>query len=311
MSLTNKEKVVAAAMQLGFSRVGFAKAEAIALLERSHLEEWLAAGRAGEMGYMANHLDKRCDPTLLVDGCQTVVVLAMNYYPEVKQAAEVPQFAYYAYGADYHEVIRGRLQELLHQINQEVAPCEGRGFTDSAPVMERYWAERAGVGFIGKNNLLIVPGAGSFFFLAVLLIDIELEPDRPMARRCGECRRCLEACPTQALIAPYQMDARRCLSYLTIEYRGALPLEQTALLSNRLYGCDICQLVCPWNRFAVPHQVDEFRPSADFLSLDRDRLAVMTPEEFRRIFKGSAVKRTKYEGLMRNFSALCDCEDGE
>ncbi|MGL5893756.1 MAG: tRNA epoxyqueuosine(34) reductase QueG [Bacteroidales bacterium] len=307
----HKQKIIAEALKLGFNKVGFAKAQAIDSMNENHLREWIDSGMEGEMSYMRNNFDKRIDPTKLVEGCQTVIVLAMNYYPQVKQEAEIPQISMYAYGKDYHDTIRERLKSLLNYIDTEITPCTGRGFTDSAPILERYWAQKAGVGFIGKNNMLIIPNSGSFFFLAALLVDIELTPDAPMSPKCGNCNRCLEACPTKAITSPRQLDSRKCISYLTIEYKGDIPQDIKPYINNRLYGCDLCQTCCPWNRFATPNTIDEFQPNDEILQLDKEKLSRLTKDDFSRIFKGSAVKRTKYEGLIRNFNAISCYADDE
>lgn len=296
-----KALIKAEAHRLGFDACGIAKTSEV--LDAPFLAKWLEEGCAAEMQYMHNHFEKRTDPRLLVEGCKSLIVVALNYYPAVKQPEEVPQFSYYAYGKDYHEVVKEKLRELYEYINREIAPVTGRMFTDSAPVLERYWAVRAGLGFIGKNTQLIIPGKGSYFFLGELIIDLELEPDTPVNLSCGNCTRCLDACPPNAL-TPRRLDARRCISYQTIENKGEIAPATASVLQNRIYGCDICQQVCPWNRFATPNRTAEFQPSEAFLALDKERLNSLTEEEFKVIFRHSAVKRAGYKGLKRNLQAI-------
>ena len=296
-----KEQIKAEALRLGFAACGFARADAVA--DAPALRRWLDAGHAAGMGYMHNHFDLRTDPRKLVEGARTVIVVALGYYPAERQKPDVPQFSYYAYGEDYHDVLKRKLWALMDYINKEVTPIQGRAFVDTAPLLERYWATQAGLGFIGRHTQLIIPGKGSYFFLGELVVDLELEPDVPIHTGCGTCRRCLDACPTQAL-EPYVLDARRCISCQTIENREEIPADVASKLGNRLYGCDTCQQVCPWNRFATPTAVAEFAPSEVFLALDRERLEAMTEEEFRTLFRKSAVKRAGYAGVMRNLRAM-------
>ncbi|MEG0949237.1 MAG: tRNA epoxyqueuosine(34) reductase QueG [Bacteroidales bacterium] len=293
--------IKAEALRLGFDACGIAAAAEVS--DALFLEKWLQEGCAAEMQYMHNHFEKRTDPRLLVEGCRSVIVVALNYYPAVKQHPDAPQFSYYAYGKDYHEVVKDKLRALYEYIHREIAPVTGRMFTDSAPVLERYWAVKAGLGFIGKNTQLIIPGKGSYFFLGELLIDLELQPDAPLSLSCGNCTRCLEACPPNAL-TPRRLDARRCISYQTIENKGEIAPATASVLKNMIYGCDICQQVCPWNRFARPNRTPEFQPSEAFLSLDKERLEMLSEDEFREIFRHSAVKRAGYKGLKRNLAAL-------
>lgn len=288
------------AKQLGFDACGFCKAEPIEQEASDRLQEWIGSSYNGEMGYMANNIEKRVDPCLLVEGAKSIISLAMNYYPETKQRTDVPQFAYYAYGKDYHDVMKERLQMLFDFIKTRAEGVNGRVFCDTAPVMERYWAMKAGLGFIGKNSLLIIPRKGSYFFLGELVLNIELVYDEPCKLSCGNCRRCLDACPTKAIIAPKIIDARKCISYQTIEQKGEIDKTVATRIDNYFYGCDICQQVCPWNRYARPHQTAEFNPSQAFLSLDEDNITDLSIEEYQRIFKGSAVKRAKLSGLKRN-----------
>lgn len=293
------------AYRLGFSFVGVARAEYMEE-EARRLEEWLNRGLHGSMQYMENHFEKRVDPTKLVPGAKTVVSLLYNYQSEVKQAdPSAPKISRYAYGEDYHFVIKRKLKDLLRFIRDEIGDVEGRLFVDSAPVMERDWARRAGNGWVGKHTLLIHPKAGSYFFLAELISDLELEIDGPIKDYCGSCRRCIDACPTDA-IAPrgYLLDASRCISYLTIELREAIPEEFQSKMENWMFGCDICQQVCPWNRFAKPHEEPSFLPSAELLTMKREDWEELTETVFRSVFRRSAVKRTGYEGLRRNIRFL-------
>lgn len=297
------------AKRLGFSFVGIAKAEHMDA-EARRLEAWLHQGMHGEMQYMENHFEKRVDPTKLVPGAKSVVSLMYNYYTEQEQTdPEAPKISKYAYGEDYHFVIKRKLKDLLRFIREEIGEVNGRCFVDSAPVLERDWAKRAGVGWVGKNTLLIHPKAGSYFFLAELILDLELEPDSPMRDYCGTCTRCIDACPTEA-ISPqgYLVDGSKCISYLTIELRDAIPNEFQGKMENWMFGCDICQEVCPWNRFSKPHHEPAFEPHPDLLDMDKRDWQELTEEVFKKVFKKSAVKRTKYEGLRRNIAFL---EGGE
>ncbi|MEM1217893.1 MAG: tRNA epoxyqueuosine(34) reductase QueG [Bacteroidota bacterium] len=293
------------ALELGFSYVGVAKAEFMEP-EARRLEDWLNKGHQGKMGYLENHFEKRVDPTKLVPGAQSVVSLVYNYFPSKKIAVPgAPKIARYAYGKDYHFVVKDKLRELLERLRERVGAVEGRCFVDSAPVLERDWARRAGVGWIGKNTMLIRPRAGSFFFLAELIIDLPLEPDGPLKDFCGSCTRCIDACPTEA-IAPegYEMDGSKCISYLTIELRDAIPNEFKDKMSNWMFGCDICQEVCPWNRFSSPNEEPAFSPHPELETMTRQDWEEITEETFRKVFKKSAVKRTKFAGLQRNIRFL-------
>lgn len=292
------------AYSLGFDACGFCKAEYIGLVEETRVKTWLDKAYNAEMEYMNNYFDKRCNPTLLVDDARSIISLALNYYPQTKQAADVPQFAYYAYGLDYHDVMKQKLLQLFDFIKSICPEAEGRMFCDTAPVLERFWAAKAGIGFIGKNSLLIIPQKGSFFFLGELIVNIELEYDEPVAHTCGSCTRCMDACPTMAITAPRVVDSNKCISYHTIENKGEIPEHIQSKLSNCAYGCDICQKICPWNRFAKPHSNADFEPKKEFIELTAEQLKTVSEDEYKTIFKGSAVKRAKYKGLMRNVSAL-------
>ena len=293
------------AYRLGFSFVGVAKAEFMAD-EAIRLEEWLNLGMHGKMSYMENHFDKRVDPTKLVDGAKSVISLMYNYYTEKKQAdPKAPKVSKYAYGKDYHYVIKAKLKSLLQFIQEQFGEINGRCFVDSAPVLERDWAKRSGNGWMGKNTMLIHPKAGSFFFLAELIIDLQLEHDGPMKDYCGTCRKCIDACPTNAIADEgYQLDGSKCISYFTIELRDSLPIEYQGKFENWMFGCDICQEVCPWNRFSQQNQEPEFEPHPELLSKSYSEWQELTQEVFNEIFRKSAVKRTKYKGLKRNIAFL-------
>ena len=299
----NTHLVKSLATELGFSFCGISKAEFLEE-EAPKLEEWLKRGYQGEMGYLENHFDKRLDPTKLVPGARSVVSIVYNYYPkEQHQSDQGPKIAKYAYGQDYHHVVKDKLKELVDRIREKVGQIEGRVFVDSAPVMERQLAAKSGIGWIGKNSLLLNRNMGSFFFLAELIIDLELEPDGPIKDYCGTCTACQDACPTDAIPQPYVIDGSKCISYLTIELKDEIPNEFKGRMENWAFGCDICQDVCPWNRFSKPHEEPKFKPQGweDFKSKDWEE---MTEEVFQKVFKKSAVKRTKFGGLKRNLDFL-------
>jgi epoxyqueuosine reductase len=293
------------AMRLGFMTCGIAKAEFLSE-EAPRLENWLKNNHHGEMTYMENHFDKRLDPRLLVDGAKSVISLTLNYFTENKQLDQhAPKISKYAYGMDYHSVIKEKLKSLLAFINEEIGEVAGRCFVDSAPVMDKAWAQKSGLGWRGKNSNLISKEAGSFFFLAELIIDLELDYDTPFAAdHCGSCTRCMDACPTDAIMTPYVVDGSKCISYLTIELKNEIPTEFKGRMENWMFGCDICQDVCPWNRFATPHQESAFTPADSLLQLNHKEIIEMTDEVFKQVFKGSAVKRTKFTGLKRNVEFL-------
>jgi epoxyqueuosine reductase len=292
------------ALQLGFDSCGFAQAGALPESERIRLEEWLWEERQGEMSYMSRNLEKRLNPTLLVKGCRSVVVVALNYFPLQKQNPEAPKLARFAFGRDYHGLIRAKLYQLLETLRKQGIAVNGRAFSDSAPVAERFWAAQAGLGWIGRNRLLIVPGKGSYYLLGELMLDLELEYGTPLESHCGKCRRCLDACPTNALDQK-GLDARKCLSCLTIEKKGPFTSEESSLMKDNpwIFGCDICQEVCPWNHFAQPNSVPEFQPSDRFLSLDWEAFSHLTPGYFAEIFSGTCLERAGLEGLRRNLEA--------
>lgn len=297
--------IKAEAEKLGFLFCGIAKAGFLEQ-EAPRLETWLKKGFHGEMAYMENHFDKRLDPRLLVDGAQSVISLGLNYYSEQQQTdPEAPKISRYAFGADYHEVIKNKLFLLLGFIRENVGEVGGRAFVDSAPVLDRAWAKKAGLGWIGKNGNLISKQKGSFFFLAELIIDLELEYDiEPTQDHCGTCTRCIDACPTDAIIAPSVVDGSRCISYLTIELKNEIPQEFKGKMDNWAFGCDICQDVCPWNRFSVLHQETAFHPPENLLEMSRQDWEEITEDTFKKVFKNSAVKRTKFKGLKRNIEFL-------
>ena len=294
------------AKELGFDACGIAEV-ASADTEVLFFDRWIAEGCHAGMKYMENYRDIRLNPAGLVEGARSVISVALNYYPAQKQSPDSPRISYYAYGKDYHIVVKDKLRQLWEYITSLVPVLDStlpvaRFFTDSAPILERYWAWKAGLGWIGKNTNLIIPGKGSFFFLGEIVTTLELDYDTPQKNRCGTCRRCLDSCPTGALERPGHVNANKCISYLTIEHKGDIPSEQASRLGDRLYGCDTCQEVCPWNRFASPTREVAFSPSPAFLSLKKEDLRCFTRDDYNRIFAGSAVKRAKYEGLIRTIN---------
>ncbi len=293
------------AQELGFILCGISKAE-LMTQEAFNLEKWLSKNYHGDMGYMENHFDKRVDPTLLVPGAKSVISLAYNYFSPEKQCdPDSPKISMYAYGKDYHKVIRRKLNQFFDWIKTNFDVTEGRVFVDSAPILERDWAKRSGIGWIGKNTLLIHPRKGSFFFLAEIILDLDLQYDSPISDYCGTCTRCIDACPTNAIDEQgYVMDGSKCISYLTIELKDDIPAEFQGKMENWMFGCDICQQVCPWNRFSTPHEESEFMPKEDLLTMTKEDWQNMTQSTFDSLFEGSAVKRTKYEGLSRNIKFL-------
>lgn len=289
------------ATKLGFEACGIAKAGFLEN-EAPRLENWLKAGMHGEMRWMENHFNKRLDPTKLVDGAKSVIVLLHNYFPE----KEIPSdenfiISKYAYGKDYHLVIKEKQKRLFQELSDKTGGCEGRVFVDSAPVLERTWAVKAGLGWIGKNGCLIVPGKGSFFFISEIITNLEFDYDQQIpVDFCGSCRKCIDACPTGALVAPRILDARKCISYLTIELKNEIPVEFQGKMADRIFGCDFCQDVCPWNRFAKPHTESGFMPPPALLQMRKKEWIELTEESFESLFAQSAVKRTRYAGLIRN-----------
>lgn len=291
------------AHELGFSFCGISEATFLEE-EAPRLESWLKNGFHGEMAYMENHFDKRLDPRLLVDGAKSVVSLLLNYYPSEFQNENSYKISKYAYGEDYHFVIKDKLKELMHHIHEEIGEVDGRVFVDSAPVLDKAWAAKSGLGWVGKNNNLINKGNGSFFFVAELIIDLELEYDSATTNHCGTCTACIDACPTQAIESPYIVNGSKCISYLTIELKDEIPNQFKNQLDDWMYGCDVCQDVCPWNRFSKPHSEPLFTPKKQLLDYSKNDWKDLTQELFQEIFKKSAVKRAKYIGLMRNIAFL-------
>jgi len=286
--------------ELGFTACGIAKARFLEE-EAPGLEAWLSHNYHGQMGYMANHFDKRLDPQKLVPGAKSVVSLLYNYYPENDLAEQHGyKLAKYAYGKDYHEVIKDKLRLFLERAREEIGDIDGRVFVDSAPVMERQWAQLAGIGWLGKNGLLLNKSKGSFFFIAELIIDLELDYDIPAADHCGTCTKCIDACPTEAIIDPGVVDGSKCISYYTIELKAEMPITEEKSFENWVFGCDICQDVCPWNRFSEPHNEPAFKPNVELENMEIGSWEELTQETFSKVFKGSAVKRTRFAGLKRN-----------
>lgn len=296
--------IKAEAKRLGFLDCGVSKA-AFLEDEAPRLEEWLKRGYHGEMKWMENHFDKRLDPRKLVDGAKSVVSVILNYYPEqTQQSDEAPKIAKYAYGEDYHFVIKRKLKELTNFIQENIGEVNGRAFTDSAPVMDRAWAERSGLGWTGKHTLLLSKGTGSFYLIGELILDLELAEDFPVTDHCGSCTKCIDACPTDAIVAPKLVDANRCISYLTIELKDQISPSFKGKMDNWAFGCDICQDVCPWNRFAKPTEVEEFAPHPEMLQMNRGDWEEITEDVFKKVFKKSAVKRAKYAGIKQNIDFL-------
>jgi epoxyqueuosine reductase len=293
------------ALSLGFDYCGISKAEKLDDDAR-RLESWLNKGFHGKMAYMENYFDLRTDPTKLVAGAKSVITLLLNYFPSEKQKDDAPKVSKYAFGNDYHEVIKSKLKVFLQLLKENIGEINGRGFTDSAPVLERTWAEKSGLGWVGKNGNLITKNSGSFFFIATLITDLELETDNPFIKDyCGSCTKCIDSCPTDAILPDKVIDGSRCISYFTIELKDMLiPGEMKGKFENRMFGCDICQDVCPWNRFSVLHNESAFDPHPDLLGLSRADLEDITEDVFQKVFKNSAVKRTKFSGLKRNIDFL-------
>ena len=305
MSIGEKHKklIKYEAYRLGFDYVGVSKAE---FLEEDapRLENYLKKNLNGKMNYMENHFDKRLDPRLLVDDAKTVVSFLMNYFPEKTQNKNSPKIAKYAYGQDYHLVIRQKLNDLLEFINSEIGEVSGRGFVDSAPVLDKAWAKKSGLGWVGKSGNLINKKSGSFFFVAELILDLELPSDGPVTDHCGTCTACIDECPTEAILEPMVVDGSKCISYYTIELKEAIPESVNGKFDNWMFGCDICQDICPWNRLSKPHNEPLFNPHPDLLSMTQKDWDHINQESFSKLFSKSAVKRTKLTGLKRNISFL-------
>ena len=302
--VSTEAAIQAEALRLGFSACGFAKAEPVSDEMVQKLDHWVNHGFHADMGYMERNRHLRLDPTQLVPGCRTLIVVALDYYPQQPIPQEEYQIAYYAYGADYHRVVKDKLHQLFNYIKTLAPEVQGRAFCDTAPLLERYWATKAGLGFIGLNRTLIIPGKGSYCFLGVLAVDIDLHTEyHDMPLSCGSCKRCLIACPTKAL-TPDGIDCRRCLSYLTIEHKGEIPDEYAEKMGNRIYGCDTCQRVCPHNRHAESTREAAFSLLDEVAAMKRDDWNQLTPERYRELFRNSAIERAGYEGLSRNIGLL-------
>ena len=292
------------AKRLGFNYVGISKADFLEE-EAPRLENWLNNNMHGQMSYMQNYFDKRLDPRLLVPGAKSVISLLLNYYPSEKQVDDTaPKISKYAYGKDYHLVIKEKLNELLEFIKENIGEVDGRAFVDSAPVLDKAWAKKGGLGWIGKNNNLINKSSGSFYFIAELIVDLDLEYDGAVKDYCGTCTKCIDACPTDAIVAPYVVDGSKCISYFTIELKENIPNDVKGKLDNWAFGCDICQDVCPWNRFSKPHAEPHFQANPELLGMKKQDWLELTEETFKHVFKDSAVKRTKFSGLKRNIGFL-------
>ena len=285
-------------MSCGISKAGFLEQEA------PRLENWLNKNQHGQMAYMENNFDKRLNPTLLVDGAKSVVSLLLNYYPSEIQNQESYKISKYAYGQDYHSVIKEKLKELLYSIQENIGDVYGRAFVDSAPILDKAWAAKSGLGWIGKNSNLLTQQVGSFYFIAELIIDLELEYDYATTDHCGTCTACIDACPTEAIVAPYIVDGSKCISYFTIELKENIPSEMNGKLDDWAFGCDICQDVCPWNKFSKPHNEPLFNPNPELLSMSKKDWEEITEETFKVVFKNSPLKRTKFEGLKKNIEFL-------
>ncbi len=285
-------------MSCGISKAGFLEEEA------PRLEAYLNKSFNGQMHYLENNFDKRLNPTLLVDDAKSVISLLLNYYPDNIQSLDTYKISKYAYGQDYHFVIKEKLKELLHSIQTEIGEVSGRAFVDSAPVLDKAWAAKSGLGWMGKCTNLITQKVGSFYFIAELIIDLDLDYDHAVTDHCGSCTACIDACPTEAIVAPYVVDGSKCISYFTIELKENIPTEMKGKLDDWVFGCDVCQDVCPWNRFSKPQNEPLFHPNPELLSFTKKDWEEITAETFAKVFKNSAVKRTKLEGLKRNISFL-------
>ena len=295
------EKIKTKSRELGFDFCGISKAGFLEK-EAPRLDDWLSKNYNGEMAWMPNHFDKRLDPTKLVPGAKSVISVMLNYYPSKKLSETIADYkiSKYAYGQDYHLVLKEKLKVLFEYIHDEIGQVEGRIFVDSAPVMDKVWAEKSGLGWIGKHSNLLNKEMGSFFFLGEIICDLELDPDGPIKDYCGTCTACLDACPTDAIVAPYVVDGSKCISYYTIELKDKIPDEAKGKMDNWIFGCDICQDVCPWNRFSKPNKTPEFNLNPSLEEFSKTDWEEITEEIFKELFKKSALKRTKIEGLKRN-----------
>ncbi|MFV8338323.1 tRNA epoxyqueuosine(34) reductase QueG [Flavobacterium sp. LB3P21] len=285
-------------LSCGISKAGFLEQEA------PRLENWLKNNRNGQMSYMENHFDKRLNPTLLVDDAKSVVSLLLNYYPEELQNPDSYKISKYAYGQDYHFVIKEKLKEFLFSIQSTIGEVSGRAFVDSAPVLDKAWAAKSGLGWIGKNSNLLTQKVGSFYFIAELIIDLDLDYDNPTTDHCGTCTACIDACPTEAIVAPYMVDGSKCISYFTIELKENIPQDMKGKFDDWAFGCDVCQDVCPWNKFSIAHSEPLFNPNPELLSMSKKDWIEITEETFKAVFKNSPLKRAKFQGLKRNIDFL-------
>jgi epoxyqueuosine reductase len=301
--LRNSQLIKNEALRLGFDFCGIAKADFLEE-EAPRLEQWLLQNMHGRMKYMENYFDKRLDPRKLVEGAKSVISLLYNYYPEEALSETAPKISKYAYGKDYHFVIKDKLRELLNIINDTIGKIHGRAFVDSAPVLDKVWAQRSGIGWIGKNSNLITTQQGSFFFVAELIVDLELDYDSPIEDFCGTCTRCIDACPTDAIVKPYVVDGSKCISYFTIELKEEIPQDVKGKFEGWAFGCDICQDVCPWNRFSRPHHEKQFKPKQELQGMTKKDWEEITEDVFRKVFSDSAVSRTGYKGLKRNLEFI-------
>jgi epoxyqueuosine reductase len=285
-------------MSCGISKAGFLEEEA------PRLENWLKNNRNGQMSYMENHFDKRLNPTLLVDDAKSVVSLLLNYYPAELQNLDSYKISKYAYGQDYHFVIKEKLKEFLFSIQSTIGEVSGRAFVDSAPVLDKAWAAKSGLGWIGKNSNLLTQKVGSFYFIAELIIDLDLDYDNPTTDHCGTCTACIDACPTAAIVTPYVVDGSKCISYFTIELKENIPHEMKGKFDDWAFGCDICQDVCPWNKFSKPHNEPLFDANPELMSMSKKDWIEITEETFKAVFKNSPLKRAKFQGIKRNINFL-------
>lgn len=297
--------IKAEAKRLGFISCGISKAEFLEE-EAPRLENWLKKNMHGEMAYMENHFDKRLDPTKLVPGSKSVISLLLNYFPSELQTSESYKISKYAYGTDYHFVIKDKLKQLMDFISEEIGDVHGRAFVDSAPVLDKAWAAKSGLGWIGKHSNLLTKQLGSFYFIAELIVELDLDYDAPVTDHCGSCTACIDACPTNAIVADKVVDGSKCISYFTIELKNEIPTSQKGNFEDWMFGCDICQDVCPWNRFSKSHNEPLFNPNPEMLSMTKKDWEEITEAVFQKIFKNSAVKRTKFAGLKRNINFLKD-----
>ena len=298
------KQIKAEAQRLGFLSCGISKAEFLEV-EAPRLENWLNNNMHGQMSYMQNHFDKRLDPTKLVEDSKSVISLLLNYYPsDLQKDSDAPKLSKYAYGKDYHEVIKTKLKELTNFIQEEIGAVSGRAFVDSAPVLDKAWAAKSGLGWIGKHSNLITQKTGSFYFIAELIIDLDLDYDYATTDHCGTCTACIDACPTDAIVEPYVVNGSKCISYFTIELKDQLPNTMKGKFDDWMFGCDICQDVCPWNKFSKPHKEPLFNPHPELLDMTKKDWEEITEDVFKKVFQKSAVKRTKFTGLKRNIQFL-------